>query len=270
MADIRARLVVFDIDGTLLDTANPLSARTAAALRELQQRGLELAFASSRPIGSLELFAAGIGVRAHLIGFNGAVAANASGRRLIAETFVIEPGLTDLLGGFAGAGGEINVYQPTRWLAIGPAAAIDHEEHATGLVADERGDIDTLPGLAGTAALKVMCRGAESARAALLDELADVPGLTVMSSGWDCCDIQAPGSDKGSALAALCTELGIGTADVIALGDSDSDAPMLAVAGHGVSVGSASDRARTAAQTHLAGPGTPAVADWLDRITVGV
>lgn len=267
MSDVRARLVVFDIDGTLLDTDNPLTARTADALRELQHRGLQLAFASSRPIGSLELFARHIGVTAHLIGFNGAVVARDCGRQLRAATFVVDARLTGVLRKFADTGGAVNVYRPSHWLAIGPAAATDHEEQATGLTADQRGTPDGLAQLAGDSVLKVMCRGSKSACADVLGEVAGFADLTAVTSGWDCCDIQARSVDKASAVSELCRSLEITPADVVAFGDSDSDAPMLQLAKYGVAVGAASERVKAVSCEHIDGPGSEAVADWLGRIT---
>jgi Cof subfamily protein (haloacid dehalogenase superfamily) len=270
MSDVRARLVAFDIDGTLLDTDNPLSARTADGLRELQHRGLQLAFASSRPIGSLVLFARHIGVTAHLVGFNGAVVVCDGGRQLVAETFVMDARLIGVLRTFADTGGAVNVYRPSHWLAVAPAAATDHEERATGLIADQRGTPDELAPLVGESVLKVMCRGSKSACADVLDEVGASADLTAVTSGWDCCDIQARGVDKATAIAELCRSLQITSADVVAFGDSDSDAPMLQLAGYGVAVGAASERAKAASREHIDGPGSEAVADWLGRITASV
>ncbi|MBS9534680.1 HAD family hydrolase [Mycobacterium sp. M1] len=267
MSAVRARLVVFDIDGTLLDPDNPVSPGTVGALRDLQDRGLQLAFASSRPIESLALFARDLGVTAHLIGFNGAVATSTAGRQLVAETFVVDTLLTELLRRFADSGGAVNVYQPAGWLAVGPAAATDHEEQATGLTADRRSTPDRLSELADESAFKVMCRGSTAARAELLSAVADLAGLTAMTSGPDCCDIQARGVDKATAMQELCQDLGITPEAVVAFGDSDSDAPMLALAGYGIAVGNATESAKAAAHEHIPGPGSAAVAEWLGRIT---
>lgn len=268
MRDVQARLAVFDIDGTLLDSDNPISDVTADALRGLRDRGVQIAFASSRPIGSLELFARGVDVPAHLIGFNGALAVSFSGQELIAENFVIEERLTGILRSFADDGGLVNVYRRSYWLAVGPAAAIDHEERATGLTADSRPSPDGLADLAGGSFLKVMCRGSAAACERLPGDIAEFPELTAVASGWDCCDIQADGVDKARALRELCRSLDITPDRVAAFGDSDSDASMLQMAGYGVAVGAASDRAKAAAGEHIDGPGSNALAEWLDCITV--
>ncbi|WP_343575078.1 HAD-IIB family hydrolase [Mycobacterium sp.] len=267
MRDVHAQLVVFDIDGTLLDTDNPISEVTVRALRDLQQRQLQIAFASSRPIASVDLLAQRVAVAAHLIGFNGAVAVSAGGRRLVAETFVMNARLAELLHRFADAGGLVNVYRPDHWLAVGPTASIDHEEKATGLAADSRSVAADLSDLAGDAVLKVMCRGGEAACNELVAAVSGSDGLVAMSAGWDCCDIQAGGVDKARAVRELCHHLDISPDAVVAFGDSDSDASMLALVGYGVAVGAASARAKEAARELIGGPGSGALAAWVDRIT---
>ncbi|HEU0191795.1 MAG TPA: HAD-IIB family hydrolase [Mycobacterium sp.] len=264
--DVRAQLVVFDLDGTLLDTDNPISETTIRAIRELAHRGLQIAFASSRPLASVELFARNVGVTAHLIGFNGASAVSASGRQLLEKTFVLDARLAELLHRFSDTGGLVNVYRHSHWLAAGPAAAIDHEEEATGLTADSRSSAAALSGVVGSEVLKVMCRGGESACVRLLSAVPELGNLTAVSAGWDCCDIQADGVDKARAVGELCRDLGVTPSGVVAFGDSDSDAGMLQMVGYGVAVGAASAKARAAAGELIPGPGSNAVAEWLDRI----
>lgn len=270
MHDVRARLVAFDIDGTLLDSDNPVAGATAASLRELRKRGLEIVFVSSRPIASLVMLARAIGVDAHLIAYNGALVRSVSGRQLIADGFVINERLIDVLRRFSIAGGAVNFYvcEGLRWLASGPAESIDVEERATGLTADERLASDALPNLAGIPVLKVMCRGAEADCKQLLDDMKAYSGLDAVASGRDCCDIQARGVGKAHAMRVLCQDLGIAMRDVVAFGDSDSDASMLRMAGYGVAVGAATDRAKTAAREHIDGPGSNALAVWTGRIVM--
>lgn len=56
-----------------------------------------------------------------------------------------------------------------------------------------------------------------------------------------------PGVDKGHGLAWLAGHLGIAQAEVLAIGDSDADAPMIAWAGVGVAMGNGSPAAKAAA-----------------------
>jgi Cof subfamily protein (haloacid dehalogenase superfamily) len=268
MHDVHARLVAFDVDGTLLDSENPVSGVTAESLRELQKRGLQIVLVSSRPIASLEFLARGLGLDAHLIAYNGALARTASGRQLTAESFRVDRSLIDVLRTFSNMGGAVNLYvsDGLHWMAFGQSTLIEVEERATGLTADSRLPSDALQDTVGISVLKVMCRGNESACIRLLGDMEAFPNLDAVASGLDCCDIQAKGVGKADAMTVLCRHLGIAPGDVVAFGDSDSDAPMLHMAGYGVAVGAATARARTAAREHIDGPGSNALAGWLDRI----
>lgn len=65
------------------------------------------------------------------------------------------------------------------------------------------------------------------------------PHLLVTNSNPTTLEITAGGASKGQALAALCNHLGIDTRDTMAFGDRDNDSDMLAAAGIGVAMGNA-------------------------------
>jgi 3-deoxy-D-manno-octulosonate 8-phosphate phosphatase KdsC-like HAD superfamily phosphatase len=60
--------------------------------------------------------------------------------------------------------------------------------------------------------------------------------------------LTAAGADKGAALSALCRALEIGPEETMAVGDSEVDLPMFAVAGLPVAMGNAPDAIRRAAR----------------------
>ena len=60
-------------------------------------------------------------------------------------------------------------------------------------------------------------------------------------------DVMANGANKGSLLPLLADMCGAKVENVMALGDQDNDAPMLEMAGFGVAMGGASEKAKTAA-----------------------
>lgn len=75
-------------------------------------------------------------------------------------------------------------------------------------------------------------------------------GLTITRTHPRLVEGTAPGVDKGAGVRRLCARLGIDPAQVLAIGDSDNDIPMLQTVGLGIGMGNAS-------------PGVEAVADWL-------
>ncbi|HUQ40233.1 MAG TPA: HAD hydrolase family protein, partial [Acidimicrobiales bacterium] len=56
-------------------------------------------------------------------------------------------------------------------------------------------------------------------------------------SGGSFIELSAPGVDKASGVGDLCRLLGIGRADVVAVGDHVNDLPLLQWAGRGVAMG---------------------------------
>lgn len=65
------------------------------------------------------------------------------------------------------------------------------------------------------------------------------PHLLVTNSNPTTLEITAGGASKGQALAALCAHLGIDIKDTMAFGDRDNDMDMLAMVGTGVAMGNA-------------------------------
>lgn len=79
-------------------------------------------------------------------------------------------------------------------------------------------------------------------------------------------EVTSQGSDKGSALSLLASELGVDQADTVAFGDGLNDLTMLEWAGHSVAVGPhAHTRVQAVADEHIAPPEEGGVREWLER-----
>lgn len=79
-------------------------------------------------------------------------------------------------------------------------------------------------------------------------------------------EVTSQGSDKGTALALLASELGVEQEDTVAFGDGLNDLTMLEWAGHSVAVGPhAHTRVQAVADEHIAPPEEGGVKEWLER-----
>jgi hydroxymethylpyrimidine pyrophosphatase-like HAD family hydrolase len=88
----------------------------------------------------------------------------------------------------------------------------------------------------------------------------------VTRSGLELLEISAAGVTKASALRQLCDDLGIGAAEVVALGDMVNDLPMLRWAGRAVAVANAHPDVLAAADEVIGGNADEGVAAYVERL----
>ncbi|MCT1458362.1 Cof-type HAD-IIB family hydrolase [Aestuariimicrobium sp. p3-SID1156] len=249
-------LVVLDIDGTLLETGERISPETARAVAALAEDGLEVALASARPAESIKVVREAIGVPMPLIGDNGAITEDAEGRAIRTVDFEISQELARGLAALVERGDSaVNIYlSDGRWLAFGEPARIDREEHDTWMSATTRSDALDADEVAGLHALKIMCDSTDVAE--VEDAVAQLDNVAMTHSGNGLHDLWPMDSGKGAALSALAEALGIGMDQVLAVGDSDTDVPMLELAGMSIAVQPGSPAAREAADLTAEGAGS--------------
>jgi len=127
---------------------------------------------------------------------------------------------------------------------------------------------DDAVGLCGSGVTKLIALHPTWSIDDLLRVTLDLAGesATVTHSGAPFVEIAAPGVTKASALAALCTRLGIAPADVVAFGDMPNDLPMLAWAGHSVAVANAHQEVIAAASEVTLANDEDGVAVVLERV----
>lgn len=90
--------------------------------------------------------------------------------------------------------------------------------------------------------------------------------LSVTCGGPEWIDVMNYGVDKGAGLARLCEHLGVSPADVAAFGDTDNDAQMLELAGHGYLMANAEARMERHARFRAPSNNDRGVAVVADRI----
>jgi hydroxymethylpyrimidine pyrophosphatase-like HAD family hydrolase len=239
------RLVISDIDSTLLGPQGELPAENIAALQAAAQRGIRVSFATIRKRDATLLVTDNVGVPCTLVCNGGATIFDQHGLELRALTIPLDlarsiaalsdqhrlPLLTTI--------DEVNYYTP----GSHPAAHI-----ATGgvNVGSSLPVIDRPPA-------RFIVRG-EYGAALLMRAFQDAPLRFVRHYRPDGIladvTITHASASKESALDFLCRHWGIAPADVLALGDAEADIGMLRMAGIGVAVGNAH-------------PSVLAAADWV-------
>lgn len=264
------RLVASDVDGTLLDPLEAVTARTAAAIGRTLAAGAEFVLASGRPPRWIPLVARAAGVSGYAVCSNGAVLYDIGADRVLVA-HEMDP---VLLGDVAHA---IRAELPDVTIAVervgASALALGGAEFAT-----EENYEHPWPGehirttplgeLVGRPAVKLLFRThamtSDELAAIAVDLVGDAVDIT-FSSTVGMIEVSPRGITKGSGLAELTERLGIAAESVVAFGDMPNDVPMLRWAGLGVAMGNAHPTALAAADEVTLTNAKDGVAVVLDR-----
>jgi phosphoglycolate phosphatase len=92
----RLKLVMTDVDGTLVLSGDALSQNVVASIRRLETLGIKVGLISGRTMPKLESMAASLGISGPIIAENGGVAKLATGGRLLDLGYCREPALKTL------------------------------------------------------------------------------------------------------------------------------------------------------------------------------
>jgi hydroxymethylpyrimidine pyrophosphatase-like HAD family hydrolase len=253
------RLVVTDLDGTLLDPAGRLSPRTRQVVDELRRRGVSLALATSRRLSGVWAIAQELGGPLWLIVYDGALTQAYPTARVLAQRtlppaqgqraaqIMAEAGLQPIAQ-HAGAAGE--------QLLVAPNGG--HSAWADDYLSRNAQQVEYVPVARLCAgqpqALRLVAFGPvrriRTAARAVARELAvgeaikseAVIGTQVLplgSYGAAELTVFAAGVSKGSAMSQLAVELGIPLSQVLAVGDGLNDVSMLRIAGTSVAMAGA-------------------------------
>jgi HAD superfamily hydrolase (TIGR01484 family) len=228
-------LVATDLDGTLIRSDGTVSPRCRQALRQAEAAGVAVVLVTGRPIRVMAEAVRETGATGLAICANGAVLYDLDRRALITRRHLDGATASRLAeairavipdAAFAVESGDRFGREPgfrTQWAdpdeMVGEAAELLAQLPVTKLLVRRGG----LP-LAEFYEAIVALAGADAA---------------VTRSSAELVEIAGPGVSKAVALAELCAERGVRSADVIAFGDMPNDLPMLAWAGHAVAVANA-------------------------------
>ena len=237
------RLIATDVDGTLTVPGGPVPAENRDALREAHARGVRVALATVRVHWTAKRIVDALGIPCGLVSLGGATVFDEEGA--LVRRLVIGVDLAMEMAEFAdrhGFGLLVTVDGAHRY---GPG----FRHMLPGVVEDQRFERDNLSCVTG-APERLMMNG-DRAVGLLMEAFADAPLRFVRHYRADGSLIDAAvtarEATKESGLAALAERMGVAAADVLALGDAESDAGMLRWAGVGVAVGAAVAGAQAAA-----------------------
>jgi Cof subfamily protein (haloacid dehalogenase superfamily) len=258
------RLIVSDLDGTLLGSDHTLHENTVEVLRALVKQGHHVALASGRHYHDMKVFRDQLNIPAHLISTNGAYVHDPDGV-LLAGTHVAPEHAKTLIGLPRPPQVRLNLYRESGWHIDAEAPHLLSLHASTGfrykVVSPEQMDTEGVGKvlyLGDPDALKKLETQAQAAHG---------DGLHITYSTIDSLEIMAGGVNKGVALTSLLERLGLTPAACLAFGDNLNDTEMLDVAGEAQVMANAHpdlfDRIKGAER--IGHHGEAGVAKWLKK-----
>lgn len=231
----RFRLYAFDLDGTLLSRDGTLPPAVLDFIRGLAGRA-RVTLATGRSLASARPFAEALGINAPAILYHGAVIWDFSTGKALWEKRLPPDEARRAISACRGFPVDVQLYRaagdPTVYVEriTPPVRKFSQKEHLPLKETD-------LISLGEEGPLKLLIIG----RPEVLPELAAAlraaaPGLTVVRAERNYLEVLPPGVDKGAALERLCRHLGVPLSQAVAVGDQESDLPMLERAGLGVAM----------------------------------
>ena len=246
------RLIALDLDGTTIDREQKFSPRVKRAIAQAQRRGVVVTLATGRSHLAARPFADALDIRAPLICFQGGLVAEPDGRVL--HRVVLDRRLAaDMLTLAESRDWHVTLYVQGRLYLSEMRCPPEFYSALLNPVAQIVPDLRALLARDPDKLLIIANGNGDAANGdqILADLRAHFAGQAeIVRSHELFIEANPLGVDKGRGLAWLAEHLRVPQAEVMAIGDHDNDAPMVAWAGLGVAMGNGSRRCQ-------------AVADWI-------
>lgn len=254
----RIRLIALDLDGTLLDSSGGVPERNRVALRRAalsrSSGGVVVALASGRMTDCIEPTASRLGMDCPVIAYNGALVrdsmrdSKARGREIIFHR-PVEAACGERLVEFCRGRYMLNFYWEESLYAEGSEPLRPYAEIYARQTGARYNFLPDLRELSGREPTKLILITDPPERDRLYGRFARELGeeLTIIKTNPEYLEFLNKGADKGVALMELAQHYGFAPEEVMAFGDGDNDAPMLAAAGTGIALANGSELAKASA-----------------------
>ncbi len=241
------RLVLSDVDGTLVRSDKTLSERSIAAVGELHAAGIRFAVTSGRPPRGMSMLVEPLELTAPIAAFNGGLIVEPDlsvvEDRVVSHTFVAET--IELLESF-----ELSVwvYRGTDWLVVDPDGP--HVAHEADTVGFEPTVVDTFDAIE-TDVAKIVGVSDDHDAVAAAEQKAHVElgdHVSASRSQPYYLDVTHPKANKGAVAQYLARLYRIEPEEIATVGDMPNDVLMFAHSGLSIAMGNADREVQRAAR----------------------
>jgi Cof subfamily protein (haloacid dehalogenase superfamily)/HAD superfamily hydrolase (TIGR01509 family) len=242
------KLLIADVDGTLVTRNKLLTERTCDAVTRLRAAGVDFTITSGRPPRGLASLIAPLNITAPVAAFNGGMYVKPDLTTIIAQRTMRADVAREAIDYLFRAGLDVWVYQGADWYIRNEAnPRIPREKRNVGFDPIIVSDFDSilqgpvkLVGISDDLALVAMCEAELNARLG-------ADALAARSQPYY-LDITHPEANKGMVVREAARILQIPLSAIASIGDMLNDLPMLRISGLSIAMGNASEEVKNIAR----------------------
>ncbi|WP_158912632.1 Cof-type HAD-IIB family hydrolase [Caulobacter sp. S45] len=242
------RLLLSDVDGTLVNQDKMLTPGAIAAAKALRDAGIGLAVTSSRPPFGMGMLVEPLGLKLPIAGCNGGVLVNPD--LTVIETNLIDAAAARKVVDFLRQMKvDVWLYTETEWVV--PDSKGAHVEREAWIVKTDPVVASSFSAAQLAHAVKVVGVSQDFDRIAECETRAQALfGDTVSAtrSANYFLDVTNPKANKGGVVDTLARRLNISTDQIATIGDMPNDVLMFARSGFSIAMGNASDAVKAQAK----------------------
>jgi Cof subfamily protein (haloacid dehalogenase superfamily) len=257
------RLLVSDLDGTLVDKDKNLTPVTIAAVARLRSAGIGFTVISARPMSGIRPLLEPLDLDGDVAAFNGGIVFRRDGTIVSHVTIPagIARGIMDMADGV-----DTWVFADDQWYASNGDGPHTQSERRSS--AQEPVVVASFDDVLDHADKITFVSDDHEALHALYERVHAryVTDATVAQSQTYYLDVTALIANKGDGIAALARALDVDLADTAAIGDQANDLPMLARAGLSIAMGNAPDAVKAKAHATTRANDEDGVAHAIDTL----
>ena len=257
----RPKLLLADVDGTLVTKEKKLTERAIAAVKKLREAGIEFAITSGRPPRGVQMLIEPLAITTPIAGFNGGLFVKPD-LSIIAEHVlgadVVEPIIKIIEDNKL----DVWIYRGNDWFVHERHGAhVDREEWTVKfppqVVSTYEGKTDNVAKIVGVSDdLDAVARCEKAVRAAFGPQVGtkqstpdrDHPIVTAARSQPYYLDVTHPEANKGGVVLTLAKMLNLQPEEIATIGDMANDIPMFEKGGLSIAMGQSNDEVKAAAK----------------------
>ena len=243
----RIRMVIADIDGTLVTQEKVLTKRAAEAVSRLREAGIQFSVTSGRPPGGMAMLINPLRLNQPLAAFNGGILIQPDLTTVVEQKFLPSGVSEKVIEAIENHGLDVWIYTDTGWFVRNADGAHVAREQWT--VKFSPTQVKSFAGLLGRTA-KIVGVSDDFERVAKCEADVQQAGGTHISAARSqpyYLDVTHPEANKGDVVLTMSMLLNIPAGEIATIGDMPNDVLMFEQSGVSIAMGNASREVQASA-----------------------